>query len=181
MEGAAQGPDGSAAVERLADIAFALHERELESSLGDELKTAVREINDVGALTRVSPERAQQAAALLRQLSRRVHDMIAQSKVEQSKADQPGPAWKKTQFVIADEDDEEDDTPNDGSFKTDVPEDDEFALVVAALTAALPSLAEFGAPVPVPPAALGKDAAPPTDDSAATRIVDGGSGRSGDG
>ncbi|MGA8611745.1 MAG: hypothetical protein WB760_08505 [Xanthobacteraceae bacterium] len=165
VEGAAQGPDGSAAVERLADIAFALHERELESSLGDELKTAVREINDVGALTQVSPERAQQAAELLRQLSRRVHDMIAQSKVEQSKADRPGPAWKRAQFVIADEDDEEDETPNDGSFKTDVPEDDEFALVVAALTAALPSLAEFGAPVPVPPAALAQDVAPPTDDT----------------
>jgi hypothetical protein len=163
VEGAAQGPDGSAAVERIADIAFVLHERELESSLGDELKTAAREINDIGALTQVSPERAQQAAELLRQLSRRVHDMIAQSKVEQSKADQSGPARKKTQFVIADEDDDDDDAPNDGSFKTDVPEDDEFAMVVAALTAALPSLAEFGAPVPVPPA-LARDTAALTDD-----------------
>lgn len=161
VEGGAHGPDGSAAVERIADIAFALHEREVEFSLGDELNTAVREINDVGSLKQVSAERSQQAAELLRQLSRRVHDMIAQSKADR----RSGPAWKKNKFVIAEEDDEEDDTPSNGSFKTDVPEDDEFALVVAALTAALPSLAEFGAPVPVPPAALGRDAAPLTDDA----------------
>jgi hypothetical protein len=160
VEGAAQGPDGSAAVERIADIAFALHEREVESSLGDELDTAVREINDVGSLKQVSAERSQQAAELLRQLSRRVHEMIAQSKADQRSA----PAWKKNKFVIAEEDDEEDDTPSNGSFKTDVPEDDEFALVVAALTAALPSLAEFGAPISVPPAALVRDAAPLADD-----------------
>ena len=79
VEGAAHGPDGSAAVERIADIAFALHEREVETSLCDELNTAVREINDVGSLKQVSAERSQQAAELLRQLSRRVHDMIAQS------------------------------------------------------------------------------------------------------
>jgi hypothetical protein len=160
VEGAAQGPQGSAAVERIADIAFALHEREVESSLGDELNAAVREINDVGALKQVSAERTQEAAELLRQLSRRVHDMIAQSKADHGAA----PAWKKNKFVITEEDDEEDDAPSNGSFKTDVPEDDEFALVVAALTAALPSLAEFGAPVPVPPGALARDAAAPIDD-----------------
>jgi hypothetical protein len=160
-EGAAQEPNGSATVGRIAKVAFTLHDREVESSLGDELNAAVREINDVGGLKQLSPERAQQAAELLRQLSRRVHDMIAQSKVDQ----RSGPAWKKAQFVIADEDDEDLDALNDGSFKTDVPEDDEFALVVAALTAALPSLPEFGAPVPVPPGALARNAAPPIDDA----------------
>jgi hypothetical protein len=166
VEGAAQEPNGSATVGRIANVAFTLHEREVESSLGDELNAAVREINDLGGLKQLSPERAQQAAELLRQLSRRVHDMIAQSKMDQSKVDQrPGPAWKKTQFVIADEDDEEHDALDDGAFKTDVPEDDEFALVVAALTAALPSLPEFGAPVPIPPAALARGAAPLADDA----------------
>jgi hypothetical protein len=161
-EGPAQQPDSSAAVERVADIAFTPNEREVESSLGEELNAAVREINDLGGLKQLSPERAQQAAELLRQLSRRVHDMIAQSKVDQGS----GPAWKKTQFVIADGDDEEYDALNDGSFKTDVPEDDEFALVVAALTAALPSLPEFSEPVPVPPPALARgDAAPLADDA----------------
>jgi hypothetical protein len=166
VEGAAQEPNGSATVGRIANVAFTLHEREVESSLGDELNAAVREINDLGGLKQLSPERAQQAAELLRQLSRRVHDMIAESKTDQSKVDQrPGPAWKKTQFAIADEDDEALDALNDGSFKTDVPEDDEFALVVAALTAALPSLPEFGAPVPVPPGALARGAAPLVDDA----------------
>jgi hypothetical protein len=160
-EGAAQEPNGSATVGRIANVAFTLHDREVESSLGDELNAAVREINDVGGLKQLSPERAQQAAELLRQLSRRVHDMIAQSKADQ----RSGRAWEKAQFVIADEDDEDLDALNDGSFKTDVPEDDEFALVVAALTAALPSLPEFGAPVPVPPAALARNAPPPIDDA----------------
>jgi len=160
-EGAAQEPNDSATVRRIANVAFTLHDREVESCLGDELNAAVREINDVGGLKQLSPERAQQAAELLRQLSRRVHDMIAQSKADQ----RSGPAWKKAQFVIADEDDEDLDALNDGSFKTDVPEDDEFALVVAALTAALPSLPEFGAPVPVPPGALARNAAPPIDDA----------------
>jgi hypothetical protein len=161
VEGVAQEPDGSATVGRIANVAFTLHEREVESSLGDELNAAVREINDLGGLKQLSPERAQQAAELLRQLSRRVHDMIAQSKADQHS----GPAWKKAQFVIADEDDEEHDALDDGAFKTDVPEDDEFALVVAALTAALPSLPEFGAPVPIPPAALARGAAPLADDA----------------
>jgi hypothetical protein len=162
VEGAGQGAGGLAAEGRIANIAFGVHDREVETSLGDELNAAVREINDIGGLKQMSPERAQHAAELLRQLSRRVHDMI-----EQSKADQrSGPARKQAKFVIADDDDEEDgDGPNEGSFKTDVPEDDEFALVVAALTAALPSLAEFGAPVPVPPAALTRDAALLTDDA----------------
>jgi hypothetical protein len=160
-EGAAQGPNGPPAEERVADIAFVVHDGEVESSLGDELNAAVREINDIGGLKQMSPERAQQAAELLRQLSQRVHDMIAQSKVDKP----PRPARKKTQVVAAEEDDDETDATNDGSFATDVPEDDEFALVVAALTATLPQLAEFGAPVPVPPAALIRDAAPMIDDA----------------
>jgi hypothetical protein len=160
-EGPARDPNGPPAEERVADIAFVVHDGEVETSLGDELNAAVREINDIGGLKQMSPERAQQAAELLRQLSQRVHDMIAQSKVDKP----PRPARKKSQVVAAEEDDEEADATNDGSFATDVPEDDEFALVVAALTATLPQLAEFGAPVPVPPAALIRDAAPMIDDA----------------
>jgi hypothetical protein len=164
VEGAAQGPDHTAAVERISDIAFTLQEHEVETSLCDTLDAAVREINDVGALKDGSAERRQQAAELLRQLSRRVHEMIAQSQTNRS----PGPAVgagaaqtsNKAGRAILDEGDGDDDAIGGGSFKTDVPEDDEFALVVAALTAALPSLAEFGAPVPVPPAALAQDAVP---------------------
>src|ERR1700683_2686655 len=54
---AAQGRDGTAAAERISDIAFTLHEREVETSLCDTLDAAVREINDVGALNEGSTER----------------------------------------------------------------------------------------------------------------------------
>jgi hypothetical protein len=77
--GSAQGTAGSAAVERIADIAFTLHERDVEPSLCDALDAAVREISDVGAIKQASVERTSQATALLRELSRRVNDMIAQS------------------------------------------------------------------------------------------------------
>jgi hypothetical protein len=170
VEGAAQGPDGTAAVERISNIAFTLHEHEVETELCDTLDAAVRDINDGDALKNLSAERKQQAAELLRQLSRRVHDMIAQSQANQSQANQPSriaAAANASQISkrhrILDEGDGEDDAADDGPFKTDVPEDDEFALVVAALTAALPSLPEFGAPVPVPPAALAEGAAPVPD------------------
>ncbi len=160
-DGAAQGPD---VAERISDIAFTLHEHEVETSLCNTLDAAVREINDVeNALKGGRTERAQQAAELLRQLSRRVHEMIAQSQANQRLEPAAGANVVQTptnaRRPLLDEGDGEDAT-EDGSFKTDVPEDDEFALVVAALTVALPTLAEFGAPVPVPPAALAQDAAP---------------------
>jgi hypothetical protein len=162
VEGAAQGPDGTAAVERISNIAFTLHEHEVETELCDTLDAAVREINDGSALKNLSAERKQQAAELLRQLSRRVYDMIAQSQADQPSktAAAANAAQTSKRHRILDEGDGEDDASDGGSFKTDVPEDDEFALVVAALTAALPSLPEFGAPVPVPPAALARDAVP---------------------
>ena len=166
-EGVAQGPDGTAAVERISDIAFTLQEREVETSLSNTLDAAVREINDVGAFKDASTERKQQAAELLRQLSRRVHDMIAQSQSQANRRSEPAAATNAAQISkrhpVLDEGDGDDDAADADSFKTDVPEDDEFALVVAALTAALPSLPEFGAPVPIPPAALARDAAPPPD------------------
>jgi hypothetical protein len=169
VEGTAHGPDGSAAAERISDIAFALHDREVETSLCDALDAAVHEINDGGALAQGNAERAQQLAELLRELSRRVRDMIAQPQAirrsepvgETNVALVSNPARRP----MLDEGDGEDDTPPDGAFKTDVPEDDEFAQVVVALTAALPSLAEFGAPVPVPRTALAQDAVPLSDEA----------------
>ena len=167
-EGAAQGPDepdGTAAVGRISNIAFTLHEHEVETELCDTLDAAVREINDGDALKNLSAERKQEAAELLRQLSRRVHDMIAQSQADQPSktAAATNAAQTSKRHRILDEGDGEDDAADDSSLKTDVPEDDEFALVVAALTAALPSLPEFGARVPIPPAALAQGEAPPPD------------------
>ena len=164
-EGAVQGPDRRAAVARISNIAFTLHEHEVETELCDTLDAAVREINDGDALKNLSAERKQEAAELLRQLSRRVHDMIAQSQADQPSktAAATNAAQTSKRHRILDEGDGEDEAADDSSLKTDVPEDDEFALVVAALTAALPSLPEFGAPVPIPPAALAQGEAPPPD------------------
>lgn len=72
-------PVGSDAIERITDIAFVLHERDVEASLCDALDAAVREI---GAATALKPERAQrarQAVEMLRELSRRINDLIAYS------------------------------------------------------------------------------------------------------
>ena len=160
-DGTVQSPEGAAAAERISDIALTLHEHEVEASLSHTLDAAVREINNVGAVKDGSIERRQQLAELLRQLSRRVHDMVAQSKANQRSESPSGTNAARTsnpaRHSLLDEGDGEDDAIGDSAFKTDVPEDDEFALVVAALTASLPSLAEFGAPVPIPPAALAED------------------------
>lgn len=77
VSGAAAGSDGSAAIERIADIAFVLHEREVEASLCDALDAAVREISEANALRQAGAQRSRQAAALLRQLSRSLTAMIA--------------------------------------------------------------------------------------------------------
>ncbi len=65
-----------AAVERIADIAFKLHERGVEPLLRDALDAAVREINDSDTLAPPSAEWPQRAAGLLHQAARRTrsHD-----------------------------------------------------------------------------------------------------------
>ena len=74
--GTAPGPDGSAAAERVADIAFVLHERDVEASLCDALDAAVREICDACALNEAAAQRTHEAAELLHELrkSRQRHD-----------------------------------------------------------------------------------------------------------
>jgi len=75
--GAEAGPDAAAALERIADIAFVLHEREVEPSLCDALDAAMREISDANARNRASVQRAHEAAELLRSLARRLDAMMA--------------------------------------------------------------------------------------------------------
>lgn len=142
--GLPEEPDGSAAAERLADIAFVLHEREVEPSLCDALDAAVREISDATALQRASAERAQQAAELLRELSRRVSEMATLPQSEPTAEAAAGPAVGNARDDGGDDEEtSEDDIPRAGLFDEDVPEDDDFAQVVAALAAALPSLADL--------------------------------------
>jgi hypothetical protein len=71
--------DCSDAIERVADIAFVLHERDIEASLCDALDAAVREISAAGVRQQASIQRAHQAAELLRALSQRLNEIIAQA------------------------------------------------------------------------------------------------------
>lgn len=171
--GVTQGPDGSAAVERIADIAFVLHEREVEASLCDALDAAVREISDAGTHKQASAQRTHQVTELLRELSRRVNDMMALSAAEQ-RAEPPDAASAASassgaEPAIARRDDDEDAADDeilrDGLFEADVREDDEFAEVVAALAASLPALADADEPPSGPQRESAAVAGQPPDDA----------------
>src|SRR5580692_4801225 len=69
-------PDVSAAIERLSDIAFMLHERPVEATLCDGLDAAIREISEAGARSASVADGARNAAELLRALAGRVSGMI---------------------------------------------------------------------------------------------------------
>jgi hypothetical protein len=71
------------ALERIGDIAFVLHERDVEASLCDALDAAVREIGECEALGEASVQRSRQAAELLRELSRRVNAIAGRLRAEQ--------------------------------------------------------------------------------------------------
>jgi hypothetical protein len=76
-------PNGGDALERMSDIAFVLHEREVEASLCDALDAAVRDIAAAGAHSQERAQKIRQAAQMLRDLSRRVDDLIAQTETAQ--------------------------------------------------------------------------------------------------
>ena len=173
--GAAPGPDGSAAAERVADIAFVLHERDVEASLCDALDAAVREFCDVCALNQAVAQRTQQAAELLRELASRVNDMMALS-IADHRGEPPAAAdaadaaaarprrpqrrrlrrsKPSLQPAIADqaaceEATNHDEPPRAGLFEADLQEDEDFAQAVAALAASLPSLADPAEPASDP-------------------------------
>ncbi len=79
-------PDGSDAIERIADIAFVLHEREVEASLCDTLDAAVREISGGEATRQASLERMRKASEMLRELSGRLNEIIAAKPASSSMA-----------------------------------------------------------------------------------------------
>lgn len=80
---AAPEPAGSDPIERIADIAFILHERDVEASLCDALDAAVREISASAALKQERVQRARQAAQMLRALSQRINEVMARPGAEQ--------------------------------------------------------------------------------------------------
>ena len=125
---AVEAADGLAAVERLQDIAFVLHERTVEPSLCDGLDAAIREIAD--AVTQASRERsrASRAGEMLRALAGRVRDMIA-ARGAPPASDVSG-APELSQAAL---------------FAVDAERAEDFGRAVAELVAALPTLADAAA------------------------------------
>lgn len=143
-------PEGSDAVERIADIAFVLHERDVERSLCDALDAAVRELSNADAAKQANVQHVRQAAELLRELSVRVSDMIALLQVSRTTGltngiahnatPEQGEAAAAEQPVSVDAPDG--DIPSEGLFTAETLENDEFARAVADLAASLPTLTE---------------------------------------
>jgi hypothetical protein len=129
-DAAGQSPDAAAAIERIADIAFVLHEREVEPSLCDALDAAMREISAAHASGRANLQRAQEAAGLLRTLGRRLDAMMAAAAAASAAPQARG---------NNDEPEGADEFPApDRCFDEDVAEDGAFAQSVAALAESLP-------------------------------------------
>lgn len=133
--GADASPDAAAALERIADIAFILHEREVEPSLCDALDAAMREIGEANARNRASVQRAHEAMELLRTLAHRVDAMMSAQAV--SAADgEPGAVEglaRNDELECADE------FPAPVRlFEADIARDGAFAQAVAALAQSLP-------------------------------------------
>jgi hypothetical protein len=126
--GAEAGPDAAAALERIADIAFVLHEREVEPSLCDALDAAMRDISEANARNRTNVQRAHEAAQLLRALAQRIEAMMAAQAQDHASRSTAG-----AELECADE------FPAPARlFGEEVPEDGAFARTVAALAESLP-------------------------------------------
>ena len=146
----APAPEGADAIERIADIAFVLHERDVEASLCDALDAAVRELGNANAARHANVLHVRQAAELLRELSQRVADMIALLQVSPPPAANDTAATKAallegepaTAELPTGEDALDGEIPREGLFGAELLEDDEFARAVAELAASLPALAQ---------------------------------------
>jgi hypothetical protein len=150
---ATSAPDACAAIERIADIVFVLHERSVEPTLCDEIDAALREISDASARSEQAAQRAQKIAEMLRALSSRIGEMIARSSAELG-AEVPTAAsasvgTNEATRETVDEDAcsleqmiESGKTPEAALFDLDAEQTENLAQAVAALVASLPTLAE---------------------------------------
>jgi hypothetical protein len=143
-------PEGADAIERIADIAFVLHERDVEASLCDALDAAVRELGNTNAAKQANVQHVRQAAELLRQLTHRVAEMIALLQVSppppakdtaagEAAPEEGEPATVEQQ---AREDTLDGEFPREGLFSAGLLENEEFARAVAELATSLPALTE---------------------------------------
>jgi hypothetical protein len=121
-------PDASAAIERLLDIAFMLHERPVEATLCDGLDAAIREISQAAMRSESTAAGVREAAELVGALAGRVREMMALSS-----GGRGGP-----QAVGANADS----TSGTGFFELATNDGETFAQAVAELTASLPTLAD---------------------------------------
>jgi hypothetical protein len=148
-------PEGSEAIERIADIAFVLHERDVEASLCDALDAAVRELANANTAKRSNVHHVRHAAEMLRELSQRVSDIVALLQVSPlpaanhvagneaaPSATAPEEGEPATVDQSAGEDALDGEIPREGLFPAELLEDDEFARAVAELAASLPALVE---------------------------------------
>jgi hypothetical protein len=135
-------PDISAAIERLLDIAFMLHERPVEPTLCDRLDAAIREISDANMRSESTAEGVREAAELVRALASRVREMMALASATRGA---PRPAGANV-----------DSTSDAGFFELATNDGETFAQAVAELAASLPALTDApsepveAAPAPVP-------------------------------
>ena len=140
--GTPPAPDVSAAIERLLDIAFMLHERPVEPTLCDRLDAAIREISETNMRAESTAEGVREAANLVRALAGRVREMMALSSASRGA---PQPAGENV-----------DPTSGAGFFELATNDGETFAESVAELAASLPTLTDApsepveAAPVPEP-------------------------------
>jgi hypothetical protein len=126
--GATAAPDVSAAIERLLDIAFMLHERPVEATLCDGLDAAIREISAAAMRAESTAAGSREAAELVRALAGRVRAMMALSSASR---DGSQPAGENV-----------DATSGAGFFELATNDGETFAQAVAELAASLPMLSD---------------------------------------
>jgi hypothetical protein len=120
--------DVSAAVERLLDIAFMLHERPVEATLCDGLDAAIGEISQANMRSESTAAGIREAAELVGALAGRVREMMALSSAARGTHQSAG--------------ENVDATSGAGFFELATTDGETFAQAVAELAASLPTLRE---------------------------------------
>jgi hypothetical protein len=126
--GTPPAPDVSAAIERLSDIAFMLHERPVEATLCDGLDAAIREISEASIRAESTAAGVREAAELVRALASRVREMMTLSSASRGASQ---PAGENV-----------DATSGAGFFELATDDGETFAQAVAELAASLPTLTD---------------------------------------
>jgi hypothetical protein len=150
--------DVSAAIERLLDIAFMLHERPVEATLCDGLDAAIREISAANMRSESTAAGIREAAELARALAGRVREMMALSSASRGASKPPG--------------ENVDASSGAGFFELATNDGETFAQAVAELAASLPTLTDAPsesvevAAAPAPEPASGEGAPAPAAETA---------------